>query len=467
MRVISFRLSAALAPILAASTPLAAQIPDGHFAMSSAQAQPLCCGPWAGVGGIYVGHPRVPGGMQPVQGLPRSLTGAGFRAFRGGNSIEIDPETGELILGEVAFIGQTVHVHRISLSGLNVADIQSLGVGVSTSPERGDVAQTAALPGRRVLIGGYSVRGRIGAGGLTNLAVADFEAGTVTALFPTWTATTAASTVNKLNALCADVARGTGYLGVHDNVSQSQIYSFPLSLATPPTLLAAVPGRVSQLAVDANGDLIVAYWNAVASISRVSRSGASVTPLLTGFNQVNALAIEPATGAFIIVANDFLTSGVWYYDPAAGTRPQFLTNTATGGHAVGIGTGLVCAPAPTHYGAPSGPDVFPWSQAPRAGGLPLLGEQRFQIGLDNPGGVPVTAAAWWMAAGPASLPTPFGVTLLVLPASFFTAPFGPGLTQRVPIPANPALLGGQLYTQGFVLNASGLSASDGLRITIL
>lgn len=450
--------------VLLAPVPVPAQVPDGHFVLATAtqfQGQGTA---WTGPGGLWIGHPRNPGPMVPVTGLPADLVGPPGPAIRGASSVEIHQPSGDLLVGETG-ANTTIELHRITIDGSFAMTRHSrfvLGTG-------GDVGQTAQIDPDLVLVTCTDVTGPIGAGP-TSIGTVNLSTGVVTP----WTQLSAQFTAPySANAVCVDRARGVAYIG---GFNPATVYRVSLG-ALPPTagtLLATLPGSIDKLELDAAGNVLAAGRGATDSIFRIDPATRTVTPVLTNWTNAPTLAVEPATGDLLfagIPAPGSNRHGV-YWMPL-GAAPTFLSRTeAATGNPPGLPMGLDVAPAPVHYGQPgvtagTAPPCV-WSSVPHPNGLPLVGNPGFRLQMSCT--VPA-AAAWWFAslgAAPAGRTIP-GTTLPlhVDPALVIAVDSLTGGNRAFPIPNDPNLLGNSLYFQALAATAAGIASTEGLRVTFL
>ncbi|MBL8752033.1 MAG: hypothetical protein JNK15_01925 [Planctomycetes bacterium] len=216
-------------------------------------------------------------------------------------------------------------------------------------------------------------------------------------------------------------------------------------------------------------------WDGVIWQSTVSSAGA-IAPQRIAFDSgaQQMLGVRP-TGDIL----RYVGAGIgWVPYPVVGDSQSPPTVVGAQWHAVTGPTGrftlvlndrlaeIVQTPATVaDYGSPCGPTQLQLS----ANGLPQLGDAGFALDLfAAPTSAPVAIAAAY-AAGSVSL---FGCTLLVDPdiATFFLSTAATGaVSWPLPVPAQPSLIGADLYFQGAALSniaPNGFVLTAGVHLAI-
>ncbi len=463
----------------ALAAPASSQVPDGYYAVSSWR-QPASV--FTGDGGIYLAHPRRPGSLLCVTGLPAALTGAGYggSGSLGASGIVLDPSTGHLVVGTTAPARQPISLHVVSLTGTAGTVVRTIPLGRARNPG-GAILQFAFVQPDVVLVAANNLAGLpAGTGPTTWVQVftTNLTTGAVTPLsFGGWNPTGA------VRAVAYDRVSGMAYLGVETPTS-SALYRFPLQApAQVSTMLPGMSGACRNLAVESDGNVIVSSVQlngaGLPSLLRVDPDPPfATTALSTTWANVRAVAVEPTTGALALAGSRLLastaTGGVHWFEQATGAITPLANLTLCG--ARGPLSGIAVAPAPVRCGTPSGPSpTYRWSTSPHPDRLPRAGNAAFFVDVAWP--APATSPALGVcfagvakAAQPIPIPS-LGVSLLLDPAALLSLPMilQPGSRRSVlsfPLPTS-APLGAALFLQSLHLAGTGVHATEGLRVTIL
>lgn len=469
---------------LALAAALSAQIPPGHFVVAAAQTQPPNT-PWTGSPGLQIGHPRTPGDMVPVTGLPGSLTSPAPNTGNGWYGVgAIAMHGGEVLLGDIPY-GTTpnpVSLHRVHVDpqsfAATVVSTHVLGVGTN-----GDVNQIVSLGDERCVVACNNVNGPAGSGPLA-IATVDLVSGAITP----WPISSSFAAYEG-QAICVDVAGDVAYVGgalPPVGAASSQIWLVPLSSPTVRIPLATVPVFLDNLQFDAATGTVVAGGRSDSpgngAIFRIDPATipATVTVLLPNWQNAPAIAVEPTTGDVLFAGVQMPGStpvGIWHLASGSPT-PAFLGNTLPGGSG-GVPLGIAVAPAPEYYGdataaAPLAARV-PWRRHGLTGGLPLVGNSGFVLELDVPANVSLVAGVVFGSLGSSTpnVPQVLGLDLNidVSPSSFVGGAALGGATVPLPLANDPLLQGLTLHLQALTITTAGtatvLGASDGAKVTVL
>lgn len=437
---------------------LPAQVPDGHFVVSSLKLgnpPPNLVPPPPGDGGLWCVHPRQPGPPVPVTGLPQALTGTGTTGVNlGANCVLRRPADEALIVGTAAPSGSQVGLHVIQLAGLQAlpgGTVIPLGTGSSSTIQ---VTQCALVPGGDVLVGVLNVTS--GPLGGFHVGRVNPTTGSVVGVVP------AASISGWVNALAVDASGTTAYLGMWQSWSLSHVYAVSVAGGTP-TWIASIPNGITGLSFDNNGDLVAACGadGVLPSLYRIPLTGGPV-PMPTVRAGLAGVAVERATGMPVHVDRASGTAEVW-------VGSTLLTAGPTGGWGVLSGIDINHDPEP--YGAPTdGANAYAWSWHPSTYGLPVAGGLYGATVLGAPGCGPLVFGVS-LAKTP---PTPLGGVVAhialdpanlvlsgALPCSGGTATVGPYQTA-------PFMQGLSIYLQVAELGPQGFAAAtSGLHVTFL
>ncbi|MCI0587852.1 MAG: hypothetical protein L0323_13540 [Planctomycetes bacterium] len=474
------RISRLLAPSLSLllSTGALAQVPDGWFVtanFNNTTYDPFWNpNPAPGDGGLFLVHPTVPGVAIPVTNLPPEITGVGVPGPRGACTVVYRPSDGALIVGDEGPAGTTISLHVVNLTGNAATGITTIPLGTSapgpvspTSPPAAWVGQAALLPNGDVVVA-VNALGLPGPLAGQILGIVSTASGTVTPVPVT------PVPPGIMNALAVD-ASGPGapiaYFGMFQSPTflQSTIYSVPLpGGGAPTTVLTFGPNPwigLTNLALDCSNQL---WMTAFGGPPNLFHAGAAV-PLSPPLGNLNALAVEDATGA-LALATTFPSPFPWSVvrRTPAGVA-TLLASAPLGGW--GAPSGLTVNPNPEAYGpATPGASTYSWELCPNAGGLPEVGNAGFSLAVAANG----SPAAGLVAAslGSANLPDFLGLgfTLLLDPAQILLPPTPHGGTINLPIPNDPTLVGAHLYFQSFHLDGgapAGIAATEGVEVTVL
>ncbi|HET6203667.1 MAG TPA: hypothetical protein VFI25_12805 [Planctomycetota bacterium] len=465
-----------VAVAFSAASSLRAQVPDGWYVVSSFRRQNL-----SEDGRLFFVHPRSPSTLVPpiqVTGLGCDLTGActGGANEQGANCVLRRPSDGALIVGELSTIpGTVIDLHILSLNGATVAtdNLFPIGTGAGNGSQ---IAQCALLPTGDVLVGVADiVSGPLGGAilGIVNpntgvvvpVPVSPLPIGMLSGAF--------------VNAATADAAGTTAYFGLFHNATFSEVWSVPIPGGGTPTQISALPLGVSALAFDNSGFLVVSgLYGPDPCIYRIDPSipypASNLTAAATAIGDANGLAMERVTGNYAVVSGFGPPPGTAYWMTPAGAATQ-LTFGYLGWW--GAKSGIEVNPDPETYGTGTpGTSAYTWAIAPNPGGLPTVGNAAFSLTLAaSPG--PLPAAGFFAASlGRANLPV-LGFTLLIDPAQLvLLAPLPPSGAIPLPIPNDPALVGGpsvtdgQVFLQTFHLDPGaplGIAASEGVEVSVL
>lgn len=455
-----------------------AQIKDGHVVVAAVQDP---SSPYSGPGGLYAAHPRTPGTFEPIGNLPSGLSGTNAPGqIAGARSVLILPDR-SLLAGSRAPSGQPVEIHRLQLHGLNVVGSAAITLGLANAGG-GGVAQMALRSPTRVLAVGNGVAGLpTFAPSGPYLIEVDLATGAFTAPL-CWTYPAPVPMNLEVLGVAFDPVAQTVYFAMRHYAGSNtphttEVWAFTPGTGCVPTRVLTLQGSLHNLAWSADRHLYVALsvGNVLnAALYRYTPATNTTTPVLTGWANASACAVEPTTGQLQICGNPVAanpaTGGLHWLDPRA-PAPFQLANLLSNGQPRGALVGVAAAPAPVTYGATSGPlPPYPWSFSPHQDRLPLRGNSAFFVDVAWPAGATPAAALWILDAQPLSPSVPFlGIDLHVLPAISGPMQLDAARTRSVlalPIPAAVAP-GTTVQLQAFHLTGPDLHASEGMSVGIL
>lgn len=424
---------------------VSAQVPDGHYVVSSFHRTQQ------GPGGLFFVHPRMPGAPVAVTGLGSDLTGVVNGPNAGANCVAL-MDDGALLVGELAPTGVMLDLHVVVLAGSSVATdtLIPIGLAASNTIMAGQISQIAVVGGTFAAVATGGVVNQPPLSG-NPIGLVDVATGIVLPI--------ASPTIvgRDVNALAFDPESGQLFLAAQIGTSPNyEIYRLPLTGGT--AVLLANLTSVSALAVASDGTLFAA-----ASSTNVyaidPTSGAAALVATVGSN-VNGLGLERATGNPVAVLNNILGSGLFWI---AGGTTNLLT-AAIGG----VPSGIAVNDSVRSYGSGTSSGIeYEFALAPTPGGLPIAGNSAFAIRVDasSAAGQPGLLVGNF---APADLPL-FGVRVLIDPvAPIAIGLFQPGTPVPFPIPAGfPPL---RIYLQSFhpgTGSAPGLAATAGMLLGTL
>lgn len=432
--------------LLTAATAVA-QIPDGHV---------VACSLYYGgfQGGLWVFDPRLPVPPQPITGLPPELVGSNSIGFvHGANCVHILAD-GRLAVGEAEHDSSApAELFLLTLNGLAVVGIERVPFGNGIYPTHAsgaDITEVRQLPDGDLLVSGSTSQGR--------LFHFDLDTHAVT---PIVVSGISAST--HLNSIELDQAAQNVYST--DPLNLVDVFQVPVGggVAQP----VGTVGMHSVTAKEHDGRLLFGVFAAPQRIERLDPTTGFVTTVgYTGGN-INALAVEPATGTIAFVTNGYNGPArrVRLMDPVTGAYTELGTLPS------GFPSGLDIASDPTVYGVgTSGNDSYGWYVGPGLGGLPRVGNAAFSVQATTTAAAAFAGAA--LFASPTAADVVFaGVRVLLDPAALVPLGLLPGSGQvSLPIPNVAALAGQRLHLQSAHLDAgapAGVATSTGLRVTLL
>ncbi|MCA8973187.1 MAG: hypothetical protein KDC98_00625 [Planctomycetes bacterium] len=437
-----------------------AQVPDGYVVFGSFQGA-------TGQNGVYFAHPRdTTAPPIEVTGLPSCLSYDPLQSNRGVASLLRRPGDDMLIVGEHAPAGTVVDVHVLTLDGAAV--VQSRAFPIGTSVVEGEVPQMGLLPDGRVV-----------------LAATDLAAGSPLSQFLTvafnWEGvgildTSTGSLVpilianldqfpGVINGLAVTPDGQTVYVGNWISTTSGDLWSVPIGGGAA-TMVAALPGGVSNIMVDEDRTVLVTTLNGPPNLFRYD-PGTGVTVVVpTTSGPLNAIVKETVTGnTMLVTANAGIPvrSLVWR-DPGGAESLLMSPNRATIS-AVDINHN------PERYGQGT-PGVlsYDWLLSPNPTGLPEVGNVQFSLTMaaSRSTTAPVMFLLSLLPMPPTSM---FGLSVVVDPTvaanQFVTLNDTAELS--FPLPPAPGLIGIHLFAQGFVYESATntLAASPGAALTIL
>ncbi|MFY9341729.1 MAG: hypothetical protein WAT39_04525 [Planctomycetota bacterium] len=448
------------------------QIPRGHVVMSSFS---LSGGPNDGLSTCRSFGPTV---ITPIAPLPVGITGSGLSTPAGAGSVLVDPNSGDIVVGEHAQAGSSLDVHMVALSGTTVTGVVSYPLGTVAAGSVGSTDQMAWL-GSDILV--LNRRAALVAGPLAGHSLGIVRPsvgppgtpGSVVALPLT---ILLAGTVNAMALDAAGMAAYVATFVFSGGTATSTIHRIPVLPPHTPQVVATVPDAVLSLAFDADGLLMAGtgfsaaggnFLHAVnvATGAIVASLGATWPTTPFTLRHANGLACDHSTGDLLFV-EDLLrvVFRVKRLGFAAYGLPQQIATRL-----VDTPSGIAIRPAVTTYGQGTpGAFSYAWQTTLLPGGPAALGNSTFQLAMTPTASTALTVLA--VSAGsptPAPSPTPLGVTLLLDPATAF-APLvfaQPPVAIPLGLPAAAALAGQHFFFQTVHLEPAGFAASDGLWLT--
>lgn len=448
-----------LAAIIVFAATAAAQVPDGYVVFGSFQGS-------SGQNGIYFAHPRdISAPPIMVTGLSPALaydpTGQ-----RGVASLLRRPSDGALIVGERAPSGTSVDLHVLRLSGAHVQKAQLFSVGTSDSV--GEIPQCALLPDERIVLaatdltpGGPLAHFTNGSYGWQGLGILDPKSGGITEIpVSNWNVFTGV-----INALTVSRDGNTVYVGAYVSVSSGALWEVPVTGGAL-TLVSSLPFGASNLAVDLDDAVLITTLNGPDNLYRYDPVTQSTTSLPNNTGPLNAIAVETATGNYLMATANSGTpprSLVW-------TEPLGTANVLQSPNLATI-SALDTNPNPESYGASSGGSVgYRWAIGGDPNALPLTGNADFSLTLAAD--TPMVALGFWLFSFAPSVPFDvLGVTAYIDLANFVSFPLilNGTATFDWAIPNDPSMIGDELFAQALLVEnpTSLLAASPGLSMTIL
>ena len=439
------RLSTSL-PLLVCAASAAAQVPQGWYAF----------GTFAGATstltrGIFLAHPRSAAPVTAVTGLTGDLTVTGTAC------ILYRESDGALLVGERAPAATSVDVHVLQLSGTAV--VADMPISVGTGNSVGEIPQMGWLPDGRVVVAATDLSDGPLKNYLTTrygwqgLGIVDTQNATVTPV----PISNGATIVDVFNALAVAPDGQSVYLGTYVSNTSGDIWNVPLPAGGPATLVANLPGGISNMAFDDQGYLWVTDAYTSQGLYKVDLATNTFVTVPHSAGAINGIAFEHTTGNFAFVTGGAgvpARSGFWT-DPA-GTNNLLATPAG-----IATPSGVAIRPNPARHGTGSAAaNRYDWALRPNPGGLPLTGNAGFSLTLRTTGSGTTLAGVYLIATQ--ALATPLhvlGVDLWLDPATIHLSglvPAAPLATIPLPIPADPSLVGLPLFAQGFALEAGDL-----------
>lgn len=435
-----------------------AQVPDGYVVFGT-----FASG--AGLQGIYFAHPRDTTATPiAVTNLPQDLSNAGTGS-RGVAALMRRPSDGAILAGERAPANASVDFWVLKLNGANVTLAQSFSCG--TSAGVGEIPQFGLLPDGRVVIaatdlqaggqmahffngGGYNWQG---------LSILNPASGAFTTVpVSNWGAF-----VGVMNGLAVSLDGTKIYLGAYISVSSGALWEIPVTGGAA-TLVASLPFGASNIAIDADGTVLVTTLNGPPNLFRYDPVATSLTPITTSTGPLNAIALESATGNYqMATANAGIPPRSLVWRTPAGPDQVLLSPNLSTISAVDVNHN------PERYGAGTpGSLSYDWLLAPNPGGLPLAGSASFSLTVAA--SAPTTTIGLFAIGFARIAPLPvLGIHLLVEPAGAILATtlLIDTATLALPLTAGPALIGAELFVQAIMLDGGGFASSPGVSLTVL
>ena len=457
------RLLHCLAALSLVASAASSQVPDGWYVYGTFQSSQK------GETGIFMNHPRNPGKPIAITGLNADLKWVpNSPVNQGASCLVYRPSDGALIVGERAPNGHSVDLHIITLNGNAVAKDVLYSMG--TSATNGEIAQAALLPDGKILVGVSSIN----SGPMKDeiLGIVDPVSGNVTAI----PSKPRNPFLDYMNAVAASEDGKTAYYGTWVRQDIGEVFSVPLPKGGTPTLIAKVPGGISNLSSDGKGNLWVAtiaknptQTGPATNLYKVHIASGKVTPIPNKNGRINAISYERTTGNLaVLTAMDSLYTfppcSVFWMTPEGKDTLLSTPDKA-------VPSGISYNPNPEVFGTGTNlGNTYTWQMAPNPGGLPTLGNSKFGLVLDSSPGQPQLALAL-LGQGRLSSPVPvLGFNLLLAPAQLLvitTLPGAKSMSFPLPIPKDSNLSGARIYFQAILMEGLKLASSRGVEFTIL
>ncbi|MFY9345780.1 MAG: hypothetical protein WAT39_25035 [Planctomycetota bacterium] len=479
----SFRFVSCAVPILLAGA-VPAQVPPGCFVLGTCAPPVPNPYPWLGGAGLFLGHPRTPGVLLEVAGLPAALVTPppGWNYEYGIGGLAIHEATGELLVGNSPAPGAAHELRRIRIvpgatPGTYAAVVlATIPLGIA-GPSGGWVNQIVVWDADNAIVNCTNVAGGAVGAGPQRIARVELSTGWV----QPWSAISATFVAaDQARAGCVDHTGSFAYFaGSPGNQPPSTVYRVPLTGGVPTSITAiatGLPFMAFTMQWDrANAKLLVSgrlNGSNGGSLWQVDpATGASLAVGPTGPTNMPVFDMEPTTGEILFAGVPSTgTPGVHHYVPGAPSQ-TFLTNATSAGM-VGLPFAFAVAAAPTPYGSPTwfGGGLVTWAAVSTAG-LPTVGNLNYSLRLDADGSI--LAGFLVASAGALNPGIPWSgwllqvdPTLVVGQASFASSVIA------LPIPNTPTLANLDLFLQAATLtDFTGmglfLAASEGAHLRIL
>lgn len=442
-----------LVPLLV-TAPLCAQVPQGYFVFSTFGG--------AAQKGLFLSHPRDPGMPLTIDGLHGDLV------ISGASSVLYRESDGALIVGERVQPGASVDIHVIEVAGTSVTRDASFSVGTGGSC-CGEIPQAGLLPDGRIVVAATD----IAAGPLSNylttsygyqgVGIVDPISGLVTSV----PITNGSQIVDVFNGMAVAPDGSAVYLGTWGPTA-GDIWHLPLPAGGTATLVASLPIGLSNMAFDNQGDLWVTVLDANQPLWRVNVGTGTAVSVPTTAGQLNGIANEPTTDHLALVSGSRGTPSKSLFWLESNGAEHLLSSPG-----LATPSGVDVHPNPKSYGTGSGiANAWRWQLRPNPGGLPLVGNGSFALGIESNGTTRPSLSIMLLSSGGLTTPTTIaGAAIWVDPAQLLFTPYIAPLlsvTIPLPIPNDPSLAGLALYAQTVHLESGiQLATSPGLKLTIL
>lgn len=456
----------ALSALSLSSPALTAQVPAGHLLVSGF----AWTNTFSGLGGLFfVDATTTPATVTAVSGLPCELTGACTSPnspWTGPDLVVRLPATQQIVTNGPVWAQHMLNAYVVTLNGSAVANVDVYPLAVYSNNNGLGIPAAALLDDDRVLFvldPGSTVAPGPLAGAFLGILDPTLPPNDPNAVTPV--------AVNPVppgmpNAMVVDRDRQMAYVAMENGI----VYAIPVAGGAPQQI-AAVPGSVNAMCLQANGEILAGGFVSPpvqARLWRVDPATGQSTVLAAGLGSgaVNAVWQDPVSGNVHFAQFQFGTavSRLRQRDPQGAVTD--VTSGPTGGW--GCTSGLDgYARIETYGGASGSAPIARWDLAPNPGGAPTLGNGTFSLTNQPPASAVLSLwAIGFDRATPAiTLPTSPATLLLVQPV---TSEFRVQQSSLpLPLPGNPAFAGVELYFQCWHWDAAAmLSASSGVRVTL-
>ena len=405
-----------LAAIALLATTAVAQVPDGHFVVSTLYYN-------TSPGGLWVLDPRIPETPRPVQNLPRALTNLPTIYSHGANCVKVLPD-GRLVVGEMEHrIGQPAELFVLTLSGLTVADYEKISIGTLTNGPA-FISEILLLPGGDLLVSGLSDAGIVFRVSLKKRKVTPL---TISGLPFTPFASAIALDVTGTAFYMTDVFAPYHVRKVGVNGGAAR--------------LVGTAGQHGLMATDHTGQIYIPIVASESTIDRMDPVTGIVTTVGVSGGTANGLQIEPATGKIVFMTNGYgggPAGQVRIMDPVSGRYTDLSASRS------GTASGVAIAPNPATYGEGTpGSASYTWQTATNPGGLPRIGNAQFGARVVSSSAD--STGALLAATAPGHLPILGMMLLLDAGTTTFLGSIPASGDIRLPIPSLPSLVGQKLF----------------------
>ncbi|MEM7201600.1 MAG: hypothetical protein AAF628_15125 [Planctomycetota bacterium] len=428
------------------------------------------------------------GATRPITNLPPGLTAPETEFLNGINSVSLRSSDGAIVVGAVT--RGVVNVYVFYLAGLAVDASRTKVIPVGTTGATGQGAVFATvLPDDRLYVIGLeadTATGYFTSGALTGTRHATIDLATTPPTLaplppfnvPPGEAAGGGFVIDPSGRVAYSVVSSS----FHEGPCVSQIWQLDLTTRQNCLLATMIDECAIGTAIDDDGTLYVSATRGVLRGQpehlmhefRPSGCGAAPRTSVVSDTQILAsgLGLDRERGVFVGGAASLPGAtgslGNSLVRIAADGAVRELSPGPAGGWALVSPLGVAVRNAFASYGPTTDGDNRYWFDTfPNPGGDPFVGDPDFSLTSRSAPGTAL-ASALFLAAGRFSAPI-LGIELLVDPTILVTVPIAPqaAATIPLPVPNDPALMGGTFTAQTVHAEAGGaFAASRGLAVTI-